>query len=219
MNEADVTTLLKDAAPMPEPQDFVELEKIVRRGRRRRVRHTVGRTAAGLAVVALVVAGALSVSRLHDPERPPLVQGTTPGSHMSSLPTPPPSGGVMPGAGRPLTALFDPSQALLPGGRVVTITEASVLVQYPLYLPQDSRLPAPEVWVVREIGEDGSPFFDAAVRYDSSVVITYGTWPAGRDPAAEYRKGATDWDAGYVTTIGGHPAWVVAAGSGNGPAT
>lgn len=118
----------------------------------------------------------------------------------------------MPGPGRPLIELFDPSQELLPGGQVVSVAEAARQVAYQLYLPNDAALPAPEVWIVRET-DDAGPFFEAAVRYDSSVVITYGTWSNGRDPAAAYKKMQADWNAGYVTTIAGNPAWVVPAGS------
>jgi hypothetical protein len=212
MNEPEIATLLKDAAPDPASDDFADLATIVRRGHRRRVRRAVGRGAAGLAVIVLVVVGGLSLSRLHSPGAHSRA-GATPSSRFTALPPPGQSRGVIPGAGRPMIELFDPSQDLIPGGQVVPVAEAVRQVAYQLYLPNDAALPPPEVWIVRENGEDGNPFYDAAVRYDASVVITYGTWSNGRDPAAEYKKMQADWNTGYVTTIGGHPAWVVPAGS------
>jgi hypothetical protein len=211
MNNADVTTLLKDVAPEPGPEDFAKLETIVRGGHRRRVRHALGRTAAGVVVLVTVVAGGLALSALHAPVSHSRAAGT-PSSRFISLP-PPRASGVIPGDGRPIIELFDPSQDLLQGGQVVSVAEAARQVAYQLYLPNDAALPVPEVWIVREIGEDGNPFYDAAVRYDSSVILTYGVWTNGRDPAAEYKKMQADWNAGYVTTIAGNPAWVVPAGS------
>jgi hypothetical protein len=107
--------------------------------------------------------------------------------------------------------MFDPTETLLSGGHTTTIADAASLVAYPLFLPQDPGLPAPQVWVVHEIGEDGSPLVEAAVRYDSSLILTYAHWPSGADPASSYVKEAADWHAGYVTTIAGNPAWVVPA--------
>jgi hypothetical protein len=160
-------------------------------------------------VVALIAVGGLVLSHQQNSEHPQ-AQGRTP-TRVPSIKAP---GGVEPGpGGRSLSSLFDTTQPLLPGGRAVTAAEAAALVGYPLYLPQDPQLPAPDVWVVREIGEDGAPFFDAAARYDSSVVVTYATWSAGRDPATVYKQEEADWGVGYVTTIADHPAWVVPAGS------
>jgi hypothetical protein len=212
MNDIDVTTLLKDAAPDPGPEDFATLETIVRGGHRRRVRHALGRTAAGLVVLVALVAGGLSLFAPHVPGSHSRAEAT-PSSRFISLPPPRNSGGAIPGLGRPFIELFDPSQDLIQGGHVVSVAEAARQVAYQLYLPSDAALPAPEVWTVREIGEDGNAFYDAAVRYESSVVITYGVWTNGRDPAAEYKKMQADWNTGYVTTIAGNPAWVVPAGS------
>jgi hypothetical protein len=213
MNEPEVTTLLKDAAPNPAPEDFASLETIIRDGHHRRVRRALGRTAGGLALVVIVVVGGLSLTDLHSPDVHSRAE-PTPSSRFTALPPPPESGGGSnPNLGRPMIELFDPSQELLLGGQVVSVAEASRQVAYQLYLPIDAALPPPEVWIVRENGEDGSPFYDAAVRYDASVVITYGTWSKGRDPAAEYQKMQAESNTGYVTTIVGHPAWVVPAGS------
>lgn len=213
MNDSDVSTLLKDAAPDPSPEDFASLETVVGSGRRRRVRRVIGLTSAGLAVIALVVAGGLSLTRVHAPDSTTRAEAT-PSSRFTSLPPPRgSSGGVIPSAGRPLIDLFDPSQDLLPGGQVVSVSEAAHEVAYPLYLPSDAALPPPEVWTLREIGEDGNPLYEAAVRYDASVVVTYGVWTNGRDAAAEYQKMFDQSPTGYLTTISGNPAWVVPAGS------
>jgi len=212
VNDSEITTLLKDAAPDPAPEDFAGLETVVRGGRRRRVRHALGRTAAGLAVMSLVVVGGLSVSGLHAPSGHSRGEAT-PSSRFAPLPPPGQAGGAIPGLGRPIIELFDPSQDLLPGGQVVSVAEASRQVAYQLYLPNDAALPPPEVWIVREIGEDGKPFYDAEVRYDASVVIAYGVWTNGRDPATEYQKMYAQSPTGYLTTISGNPAWVIPAGS------
>jgi hypothetical protein len=213
MNESDVSTLLKDAAPDPSTEDFASMETVVRGGRRRRVRRLIGLTTAGLAVVALVVDAGLSLSRLQAPDGISRAE-PTPSSPFISLPPPRGSGGgVIPMAGRPMIEMFDPSQDLLPGGQAVSVAEAARQVAYPLYLPSDAALPPPEVWSVREIGEDGNPFYEAAVRYDASVVVTYGVWTNGRYPAAEYQKMFDQSPTGYLTTISGNPAWVVPAGS------
>lgn len=214
MNEGDVATLLKHAVPDPGPEDFADLATIVRRGRRRRARRIALRTMGGvLAISFVVVAGGLSVARLHDSLGHSRAEAV-PSSHFTPLPPPRSSdGGVIPGPGRPLIELFDPSQDLLPGGHSVSVSEVARLVPYQLYLPADAALPEPEVWVVRYIAEDGTPSYDAAVRYDSSVVNTFSTWTNGRDPVTEYKKAQSEWNVGYVTTINGNPAWIVPAGS------
>ncbi len=162
------------------------------------------------AVVVAIVAGSVVVFSHALWKSSTVAQG--PPSHKPSgvltSPTGFPSGGVAPGPGRPLAALFDPSQPLLPGGHTASLPEAVSLVDYPLFLPQDPNLPEPEVWVFRETTDTG-PFYEAAVRYDASLVLIYARWSAGQDPAREYQKEASDWHAGYVTNIAGHPAWVV----------
>ncbi len=214
MNDRDVTTMLKHAAPEPTPGDFAEAETIVRRGRARRTHRVIGRAIGGVVAVSLVVvAGGLWAAGLHDSSGPSRAEGV-PSSQFTPLPPPRSSrGAVVPGPGRPLIELFDPSQDLLLGGHLVSISEAAHLVPYRLYLPVDAALPEPEVWVVPYNAEDGTPSYDAAVRYDSSVVITFATWTNGRDPATEYEKMQSDWNVGYVTSINGNPAWVVPAGS------
>lgn len=139
-----------------------------------------------------------------------LVGETEPGSRSESDAS---GGGIVPGAGRPLIDLFDPSQDLLSGGRVISVAGAARLVPYQMYLPSDVALPAPEVWVLRYIAEDGTPSYDAAARFDASVVVTYGMWTNGRDPATEYQKMHAETPTGYLTTISGNPARVVPAGS------
>src|SRR5712692_2277681 len=127
MNDGEITTLLKDAAPNPAPADFANLETIVRGGHRRRVRRALGRTAAGLVVI--VVVGGLSLSVLHAPGGHSRAEAT-PSSRFTALPPPGQSGSVIPGVGRPLIELFDPSQELLLGGQVVSVAEAARQVAY-----------------------------------------------------------------------------------------
>ena len=121
--------------------------------------------------------------------------------------------GVVPGLGRPLIDLFDPSQDLLSGGRVASVGGAAGLVPYQMYLPSDAALPAPEVWVLRYNAEDGTPSYDAAARFDASVVVTYAVWTNGRDPVTEYQQMYAETPSGYLMTISGNPARVVPAGS------
>jgi hypothetical protein len=121
--------------------------------------------------------------------------------------------GLIPGPGRPLIDLFDPSQDLLSGGRVVSVAGAARMVPYQMYLPSDAALPPPEVWVLGYNAEDGTPSYDAAARFDASVVVTYAVWTNGRDPATEYQKMYAETPIGYLMTISGNPARVVPAGS------
>jgi hypothetical protein len=213
MNDGNVTTLLKQAAPEPAREDFADLEAILRRGRTLRTRRLVGRAIGGVAVSLVVVAGGMSLAHIQSSGGHSETLGT-PSSRFTALRPPRSYGGfTVPGVGRELIELFDPSRDLLIGGRVVSVDEASRLVPDQMYLARDAALPSPEVWVLRYITEDGTPSYDAAVRYDSSVVITFATWPNGRDPATAYQEMQSEWDTGYVTTIGGNPAWVVPAGS------
>ncbi|MGZ4129839.1 MAG: hypothetical protein ACXVPR_03305, partial [Actinomycetota bacterium] len=155
----------------------------------------------------------LSLFRLHDSFGGVRAEAV-PSTHFTPLP--PPQGSsdaVLPGLGAPLIDLFDPSHDLLDGGRIVSIGEAARLVPYQMYAPADAALPPPEVWLVRYNAENGQPAYDAALRYDASVVVDYSVWTNGRDPATEYEKMRANWNTGYVTTVGGNPAWVVPAGS------
>jgi len=206
MNESELSTLLKDAAPAnPVPEDFASIETIILGGRRRHVRRALLLTTVGLAVIVLLVVAGLVLPGLHKPaERS---RAAIPSSPQSPFPPPGQASGDIPGLGRPMIELFDPSQDLLAlgGGHIVSAAEAASQAKYPLYLPNDAALPAPQVWIDR--------FHDAEVRYDASLIISYGVWTNGRDPATEYQKMYNDTPTGYLTTISGNPAWVVPAGS------
>jgi hypothetical protein len=214
MSGREIGTLLREAAPAPEPSDFVSIEAIVRMGRLRRARRRIGTGVVTIAIVGGAVGAAVAIS--HSSSGSQLLgHGPTPSAVSPPAVTSPASGssgGVVPGPGidRGLAALFDPAQQLLPGGRIVGIGVAASLLDYPLYLPAAQGLPPPEVWVVQERSDDGL-FYEAAVRYDSDLVLTYAQWPTGKDPGESYQRQASDWHAGYVTTIAGHPAWVVPA--------
>jgi len=119
--------------------------------------------------------------------------------------------GVDPGpATRDLMAIFDPSQPPLVSGTITSLEEAASRVPYPLYRPNLGDGTEPEVWIT-STNDDSGVTYDAALRYGSILVLTYGRWPSGVDPAESYTRSAAEWKAGYVTTIEGNPAWVVPA--------
>lgn len=105
----------------------------------------------------------------------------------------------MPG-GRPLEALFDPSEPLLiPGREVRDASVAGGILGQDLVAP--SQRTASEVWV--------SPTGEGGMRFGSDLVETIHPIPAGADAMQVYETQAADWGFGYVDTIGGHPAWVI----------
>jgi hypothetical protein len=113
---------------------------------------------------------------------------------------------------RDLLAIFNTDEPLLADGTLVTLDSAAALVQYPIYRLQDQSMGQPEVWLSK-IGSESGSTYEVALRYDADLVLTFGRWPEGTDPAEVYQRLAGEWDAGYVTTIGGHAAWVIPPGA------
>lgn len=118
-------------------------------------------------------------------------------------------GAQVPGDVRPLSAIFDSTSPLMTdGGNQSTLQEAATQAGYEIPVPNteiagvDGLPSSPEVWVSEHSKEIG-------LRYGSLVVIMYSPWPIGTDPEATYREQAAQFRAGYVSTIGGNPAWVV----------
>jgi hypothetical protein len=115
--------------------------------------------------------------------------------------------------------MFRPREPLLLQGRRASLQEAVDLARHPLFLP--ARLPRalanerPQVWVAdRQVG----------VRYRSGsrsgLVVHYGLWPTGRDPAAFYASFPREWGAGRPVSIDGWPGLVLSpdeAGPGQPP--
>jgi hypothetical protein len=111
---------------------------------------------------------------------------------------------------RQLSDIFDPSQPLFvdqtePTTLNVAVSKADIPVAVPGYLPPKVD-PKPEVWYSGETGEVG-------LRYGDALVVDYAPWNSDQTPQDEYPNLAQQWGAGEATTIGGHPAWVIAAGS------
>lgn len=116
------------------------------------------------------------------------------------LPTPgndPSAERSLPAPSRDFMSIFDANAPLLQPGRLTTIPDASKDVGYPLYRP--SGADPTEVWVSPDLGEAG-------LRYDSSLVLLYSTWPSGTDVPDRYRQQASDWGMGHLRSIGGNPA-------------
>ncbi len=119
----------------------------------------------------------------------------------------PPTNSIAPGipadVDNPVLRLFDPKSPLLTGGSQVTIQEAADSSGRQVFLPQSSAVTdPPEVWYASDPTE-------VAVRYGSTLVLTFKPWAKGQDPASEYAQEAKDWQVGKTTTISGNPAWVV----------
>ncbi|HYN36979.1 MAG TPA: hypothetical protein VEV82_08385 [Actinomycetota bacterium] len=116
------------------------------------------------------------------------------------------SAGIAPGELRPFMAIFDPSEPLFPSGERVAKEEASSRAGYevvePTWFPPSVESCEAEVWFSGAGNEVG-------LRYGSQLVLNFGEWPPGRDPAAAYESQASDWETGYTTTLGSHPAWIV----------
>lgn len=114
----------------------------------------------------------------------------------------------LPGDVRSLGDILDPSQPLMTdGGSLTTLAAAEATAGYKVPTPDPEvasllRLPTPEVWFspnTREIG----------LRYGNDLVVVYGLWPSGKDPAKTYELQAEQFQAGYTTTLNGNPAWIV----------
>ncbi len=75
----------------------------------------------------------------------------------------------------------------------------------PVYTPRDeAKLGAPTVWSNVDTGEVG-------LRYESDLVILEAPLPSasGANAEAQFEAQAKQWEAGYVTSIDGNPAWVI----------
>jgi hypothetical protein len=162
----------------------------------------VGRRLALLTAVAVAVAGAGSMYLVtHEP-----TEGKQPGT-LGPL-----SVGSALAGDRDLLALFNAEEPLLPGGTEVTLEDAAALVQHPIYRIEDGSGALPEVWLSQS-KTDSDVSYEVALRYDSDLVLTFSPWPGGSDPVDTYERMASAWEAGYTTTIAGHPAWVVPPGA------
>lgn len=105
---------------------------------------------------------------------------------------------------RDFMAIFDAGQPLLIPGSQTTVDTASSQAGFPIYRPQALGGSTPETWFSPATGEVG-------LRYGSDLVLLLTRWPAGKDPTETYSQQAQEWKAGYTTSIGGYPAWVVPA--------
>lgn len=116
------------------------------------------------------------------------------------------SDGIVPGGIRPFMAIFDPAEPLFISGERVEREEASSRAGYevvePTWFPPCMESSEAEVWFSGAGNEVG-------LRYGSQLVLNFREWPPGRDPAAAYESQASDWEAGYTTTLGSHPAWIL----------
>jgi hypothetical protein len=145
-------------------------------------------------VVALLIAGALGAFAAYS-----LLGGQSRGA--------PSRTSALPGVDGPdaVLRLFDTSQPLMPTGQLVTENDVADLSGYGLYLPPESPTGAvPEIWYSPRSNE-------VAVRYGSTLMMTYGRWAGGQDPAKEYKREAADWKVGTTEALGGNPAWAIPA--------
>jgi hypothetical protein len=123
------------------------------------------------------------------------------------------------GPARPFCHLFLTREALLLDGHPTSMREGVELAKHPLYVP--TWLPAaladerPEVWMSdRQVGirfRSGS---------ESGLVLTYGLWPPGRDPAVSHANFRGQWGGGRQLSIAGWPGLAIpasAAGFGQPP--
>lgn len=119
----------------------------------------------------------------------------------------------IPGFGQdPILRLFDESEPMLltDSARVVSPSDAANFLAYDIFLPRESDgAEAPEVWVDQAAG-------DGAARYSDGVVLLFRPLSDGEDPSASLTELARSWGVGYVTEVGGYPAWVVEEGSQDG---
>jgi hypothetical protein len=103
----------------------------------------------------------------------------------------------------PVLRMFDTSQALMPSGEKTSLAAAEERGGNQVFVPD----PAPtqdsaEVWF-------DSASDEVAIRYGSTLVLTYDLWERGQDPATEYAQQAESLGVGSTTTIAGNPAWVI----------
>jgi hypothetical protein len=109
-----------------------------------------------------------------------------------------------PQAGRPLVAILDQGQPLMPAsGEQTTLADAAATAGFPLYRPAGAGPPS-EVW----IAEVDQGRYEVALRFDTDLVALLGVWPEGKDPVASLESMTSDSGAGYTTTIDGNPARV-----------
>jgi hypothetical protein len=106
--------------------------------------------------------------------------------------------------------MFLTKEPLFPGGNPTSLPDAARVAKHPLYLP--ARLPRalgderPEAWIVdRQVG----------IRYssgsESGLVVDYGLWPPGGDPASSYKGIVRESGGGETTPIQGWPGLVIPA--------
>lgn len=106
---------------------------------------------------------------------------------------------------RSFMAIFDRSQPLMiPGERVIK-EEASSRAGYEVVEP---------TWFPPSVERRGETWFSPAtnesgLRYGVHLVINFREWPPARDPATTYAQQASDWNAGFTTTLGNRPAWII----------
>jgi hypothetical protein len=115
------------------------------------------------------------------------------------------TGGLSVLNGDPILRLFDPSEAVMPNGSIVSLEEAEARSGRDLFLPPANVMDvAPEIWLDPASG-------DVTVRYGSTLVIGFGAWEQGQDPATSYARSAASWGVGEISQIAGHPAWLIPA--------
>jgi hypothetical protein len=102
-----------------------------------------------------------------------------------------------------VSEFLNPSRPLFAGGSQTTLESGTTTLGHPLYRPDMNS--APEVWMTN----DHEALTQVGLRYGSTLVILYASWPEGTDVAARYQQLATEWESGYTTSISGSPAWVV----------
>lgn len=150
---------------------------------------------AGVGLLAMAV-WVIALLYLQDPIRP-----------VPSAPALDGSGGFSPRLRDPM-AIFDPEEPLIIGGREATLEEAKPVVEHSLFRPNTAVDPV--VWIGTFRNESGAITHEVGLRYASSLAVTYARWPAGTgDVLTRYQSMAREWDVGYATRIGDHPAWVI----------
>jgi hypothetical protein len=166
--------------------------------------------AAGLVLVMFVVAGLLIFGSYNNGGKTLGSRSQTSAVDRPRVSETPGADGIPPGPAPYFpNALFDPQTPLLVGGSQTSMDQAASLVDHPLYRPNLTGDPIPQVWLVSERDEAGDPLHDVGLRYDSNLVILYGHWPSGSDAFAQYASESAQWDQGYTSTIAGNPAWVI----------
>lgn len=118
----------------------------------------------------------------------------------------------VPAIGEDRSIKLDTGGALLLGGELVSLDEASQLAGFAALRPDDSANMATdasiaEVWVTT----DGQATI--ALKYDSGMTVILTQWPKGNPetPESFYKSLAQQSGVGTVETFNGNPAWVVPA--------